>query len=115
MKEDEAQQRVGVKVYGRLDLQTYQALAAAARAEGLMLTGHVPRTVGLENVITERQTTIEHVDSFLEDLQREPGAERQSLAQAYRNADVSRLDEFLADLKAAGTFVTPTLVVAQMD
>lgn len=115
VKEDEARERVGVKVYERLDLQTYQALAAAARAEGLMLTGHVPRTVGLQDVITERQATIEHVDSFLQDLQREPGAERQSLAQAYRNADVSRLDVFLADLKAAGTFVTPTLVVAQMD
>jgi cytosine/adenosine deaminase-related metal-dependent hydrolase len=115
VQEDEAHGRVGVKVYDRLDLQTYQALAAAARAEGLMLTGHVPRAVGLQNVISERQATIEHVDSFLRDLQREPPTERQSLAEAYRNADVTRLDVFLADLASAGTFVTPTLVVAQMD
>ena len=115
VREDEAQRRVGVKVSDRLDLETYRSLAAAARAKGLMLTGHVPEAVGLENVIAEKQATIEHVDSFLRDLQPEPATERQSLADAYRKADVSRLDSLLPGLVAAGTFVTPTLVVAQMD
>lgn len=115
VREDEAERRVGVKVYGRLDLQTYRSLAAAARATGLMLTGHVPEAVGLENAIAERQATIEHVDSFLRELQPAPPTEQQSLADAYRSADVSRLDAFLPGLAAAGTFVTPTLVVAQMD
>jgi imidazolonepropionase-like amidohydrolase len=114
VREDETQGRVGVKVYGRLDLETYRSLAAAARARGLMLTGHVPGAVGLENVIAERQATIEHVDSFVRDLQPEPPTERQSLADAYHEADVSRLDALLPGLVAAGTFVTPTLVVAHM-
>jgi hypothetical protein len=40
-----------IKVYDNMELEVYQATLAAAEAHRLQVVGHVPRQVGLDNVL----------------------------------------------------------------
>src|SRR5262245_40054074 len=81
VRSDKRNGYVAVKVYGRLSNEAYQAIIVAARRQGLPVVGHVPAAVGLMGVISARQDSIEHTDSFLRALQPD-GAQPKSPAAA---------------------------------
>lgn len=64
-----AQKRAGydcVKIHGPLELDVYRALSAACRSQGLMLVGHVPRNLRLEDVLAPDGTReISHAEEFV--------------------------------------------------
>lgn len=53
-----------VKVYGGLSAEAYVGIAAAARAFGLPVVGHVPEAVGLDGVLAAGQASIEHAEEL---------------------------------------------------
>ena len=103
---------VAIKVYSLLSPEGYAAIVAAAQHEGLPVVGHVPRSVGLDGVLAAHQDSIEHLDGFLPSLQPEgTGARGKSFADMVRDADFSKLPAIAQAVKAANSWVCPTLVV----
>ncbi len=91
-----------VKVYDRLPRASYDALVAQAAMRSLPVAGHIVQGpsngTGLDEALAAHQASIEHAEQFVyhgfgDDLDR------------------SRIPAMAARVKAAGTTVTPTLVV----
>jgi len=60
-----------VKVYNRLSPEVYEAIVSTAHRLGLPVYGHVPNKVGVEHVLDARQDSIEHVEGYLDALDRD--------------------------------------------
>ena len=75
-----------IKVYGTLSAEEYQAIASTAHAAGMPVYGHVPVSVGVEGVLAAHQDSIEHVNGYLEALDRDPspGAAERLVAATVR-------------------------------
>jgi imidazolonepropionase-like amidohydrolase len=88
-----------VKVYNRLSPEVYQAVISTARTVGLPVYGHVPDRVGVERVLEARQDSIEHVEGYLDALDRDesPG----------------KVSELVSATRLAGTWNCVTLVFFQ--
>ena len=86
-----------IKVYDHLSAEVYRAILDAARANGLPVVGHVPFAVGLENVLTGGQQTIEHLTGYLD-----PDAVEFIIPQ-------DQLDEYAVKTRQAGVWNCVTL------
>lgn len=89
----------GIKVYNRLAADVYQAIVSKARSAGLPVYGHVPNAVGIWGVLEVHQNSIEHVDGYLEALDKDDTKETKS--------------KLVSTTVAAGTWNCPTLVFYQ--
>jgi imidazolonepropionase-like amidohydrolase len=89
-----------LKVHPGLTRDEYDAMARAAREEGIRFAGHVPADVGLPHALEMGQETIDHVDGYVEHL----GAEGAPLDEA-KLAEVVRLT------KKSGAWVVPTMAL----
>jgi len=75
-----------IKVYGHLSPEEYQAILCTARSVGMPVYGYVPISVGVEGVLAAHQDSIEHVDGYLDALDRDssPGAAERLVAATLR-------------------------------
>jgi imidazolonepropionase-like amidohydrolase len=89
-----------LKIHPGIKLPVYEALAAAAKAERIEFSGHVPSEVGVVRAIELGQRTIDHLDGFLEHL----GATDAPL-------DKDRLNQVVAFTRERGAWVVPTMVL----
>ncbi|HEX3763976.1 MAG TPA: amidohydrolase family protein [Kofleriaceae bacterium] len=101
--------------YTGLSFEAYQALAAAAKRDGMALEGHVPLAVGLPAALAAGQRSIEHLESWLfamlpehVDLTRQRGTP-EALRMALSQFDPTRLPGLIAKAVAAGAWICPTL------
>jgi imidazolonepropionase-like amidohydrolase len=114
--DDKANGYVGIKVYDHLSNQSYKAIVAAAADEHLPLMGHLPFAVSLQEAIVAHQASIEHVESFIGELNPDPASvDKKTDVQLWSEADVRKLQPFAAQMKAADVWVCPTIAVYQMD
>jgi imidazolonepropionase-like amidohydrolase len=102
-----------LKIHPGLSRETYDAIVRTAREVGITWAGHVPQAVGLRHAISARQSTIDHMDGYLEASVPETTAVRlQSggvkLADFIRNIDESRFEELARLTRAAGVWNVPT-------
>lgn len=58
-----------LKVYNRLSAKVYEAIAAEAKRHNIRFVGHVPYSVGLKRATELGQSSIEHLNGYLEVLQ----------------------------------------------
>lgn len=86
-----------IKVYDHLSAEVYRAILDAARANGLPVVGHVPFAVGLENVLSGGQQTIEHLTGYID-----PDAVEFIIPQ-------DQLDEYAVKTRQAGVWNCVTL------
>lgn len=104
-----------LKPYSKLSKPAYEALAAAAKRQGMAMAGHVPDSVGLAGVLAGGQRSIEHVDGYLTALVPDgvslPEARMPRLRAVMAKLDPSRLPAVVAQTVAAGAWNCPTLVV----
>ena len=87
-----------LKVYPGLKLAEYEALAKAAKEEGMRFGGHIPEDVGLMRALELGHETFDHLDGFLE----------------YTGGDKGPIDEkklavAIKKTKEAGAWVVPTM------
>ena len=75
-----------LKVHEGLSLESYDAIVAEARAAGIPIGGHLPSTVSLAHALAARQSSIEHLDGYVEAI--ESGESVEKLARATREAGV---------------------------
>lgn len=103
-----------LKVYDNLPAPAYRTLVSQARTNGLAVTGHVPRSIGLDEALASQG--IEHVTSFGRWLEADDSPVRGRfhwsklyLAQPIDLTGMAALAERVA---AANVWVTPTMAVA---
>jgi hypothetical protein len=105
-----------VKVYNGLALDSYDALAASARAHGLKLVGHVPSRVPLEHALAA-QASIEHLTGYIGAIERRDspvrgGRNDASLIKRWMYADPARMTAMAEATARANAYNCPTLVTA---
>lgn len=102
-----------LKIHPGLSRETYDEIVRTAREVGITWAGHVPQAVGLRHAISVRQSTIDHMDGYLEASVPETTAVRlqgggATLADLIRNIDESRFEELARLARAAGIWNVPT-------
>jgi imidazolonepropionase-like amidohydrolase len=102
-----------LKIHPGLSRETYDAIVRTSREVGITWAGHVPQAVGLRHAISARQSTIDHMDGYLEASVPETTAVRlqgggATLADFIRNVDESRFEELARLSRAAGVWNVPT-------
>jgi len=96
VREEKAAGYPAIKVYGGLTEEVYEALVEEAHEQGLRVTGHVPRAVGIDRVLDLGQDCVEHLEGYF--------------GWPWR-ADEAALRERVAKTARAGVWNCPTLVV----
>ncbi len=107
-----------VKVYVGLSPTVYNAVRRAARKYGLRVVGHVPYATELETVLRSGQASIEHLDGYIEAVQKDDSPYQGKSDVATRLYAVDHVDDLkireIAQATAdAGVWNCPTLVVEQ--
>jgi imidazolonepropionase-like amidohydrolase len=105
-----------LKIHPGLSRETYDAIARTAREVGLTWAGHVPLDVGLRHAMSQRQATVDHLDGVLEATLPDVMTERLRAGQVplpelVANVDASKFPAVAAELRAAGTWNVPTILV----
>jgi imidazolonepropionase-like amidohydrolase len=106
-----------LKPYSNLEKPVYDALVAAGKKHGITLQGHVPRAVGLEQVIASGQKSVEHLDGWLAMLaptaERSPVSYWKTIANRVAKVELTRIPAVADSMKKAGVWNCPTLIVMQ--
>jgi imidazolonepropionase-like amidohydrolase len=102
-----------LKLHPGIPRTSYDSIVAAARALGITFAGHISQDVGLEHTLASRQSTIDHLDGYLEasipqDVRARVTADDASLADMINAVDASRFAALAADTRKAGTWNVPT-------
>ena len=105
-----------LKIHEGLSQEVYERIVQLASELGLPWGGHVPQDVGVYGALAAGQSTIDHMDDYLEALQsrRSPafdaqGAERRRLMAVH--ADRSGIDDLAEATFDAGVAIVPTQVL----
>jgi imidazolonepropionase-like amidohydrolase len=94
-----------LKIHPGLERAVYDAIAETAREVGLTWAGHVPAAVGVEHAIASGQSTIDHLDGYLEGA---GPAGATALGALVRGTDPDRLRALAEATRAAGVWNVPT-------
>jgi imidazolonepropionase-like amidohydrolase len=99
-----------LKLHPGLSRASFDAMVAAADAEGMRIAGHVPVDVGLARAIEARLASIDHLDGYVEALAGlEPGASGGFFGfTVTERADAGRIAALAAATRAAGVWNVPT-------
>lgn len=84
-----------LKIHEGLSPETYDAIVATARELGIRWGGHVPDDVGLEHALAAGQSSIDHLDGYLELL----------------GGDAARIPDLVRATREAGAWVVPTMAL----
>lgn len=101
-----------LKIHPGLSQEEYSAISNEARSLGMDFAGHVPAAVGAWRVIGAGQTSVDHLDGFVEALA-SPEVLQQVPASFFNylvapHARQSQIPILLAALKAKKVWVVPT-------
>jgi imidazolonepropionase-like amidohydrolase len=106
-----------IKTHGGIDRQTYDSMMAAARAEGIPVSGHVSHEYGLWHALASGQQ-VEHLDGYLAALAGDTGSagawnDGQIVTDSAQLAriDESRMPEVVRATVRSGTCAGPTLAL----
>jgi imidazolonepropionase-like amidohydrolase len=105
-----------LKVHEGLTPEVYDAIATTAKEVGIPFGGHVSDSVGLFRALASGQTTIDHLDNYVEALV--PDEKKPEIAPGLLGADAllesideSRLPEAVRATLEADASVVPTMVL----
>jgi imidazolonepropionase-like amidohydrolase len=108
-----------IKIYHTLSPEVYEAIIDEARQQEIRVVGHVPFTVGIEEVLAAGQSSVEHlrgydIDGLSQEVLAKDGGRSPERFASWLNMSDARMAELARKTAEAGTFNTPTLVVNQM-
>jgi len=100
----------GLKISNGLTAEQYRSLVSAAHQQGLLVTGHIPNSVSLDEVFALGQQEIAHVEEITKAFDREYGLAFSDLtpqtATEYLDYVRSRSEEVAPVIKAKGIHIT---------
>jgi imidazolonepropionase-like amidohydrolase len=105
-----------LKVHEALSPETYAAIVAAAKRVGIPFAGHVTATVGLKRALEAKQTSIEHLDGYLQAMVADnspvpPTPSQVVLGPVLEHIDESKIPALASATRAAGVWNDPTLTL----
>ncbi len=108
-----------LKVHEGLKPEVYEAIVKTAREVGIPFGGHVTASVGLKRALAARQTTIEHLDNYLQsavaaNANVEITTSQVVLGETLKNIDKKKLADLARETSQAGVANTPTLLLFQL-
>jgi imidazolonepropionase-like amidohydrolase len=108
-----------LKVHEGLSPETYAAIVATAKRAGIPFAGHVTASVGLKRALEAQQTSIEHLDGYLQAFVADespvpPPASQVVLGPVLEHIDESKLSALAAATKKAGVWNDPTLTLFKL-
>jgi imidazolonepropionase-like amidohydrolase len=108
-----------IKVHEGLSPETYAAIAAAAKREGIPFAGHVTATVGLKRALEAGQTSIEHLDGYLQAMVADDspvaaGPSQVVIGPVLEIIDESKIPALAMATRKAGAWNDPTLTLFKL-
>jgi len=105
-----------VKVHEGLTVDSFNALARAAAEVDIPFGGHVPDLVGLRRALASGQSSIDHLDNYVEALAAEDARPERpagllGVGALVANVDESLIPELVRTTVDAGAWVVPTMVL----
>jgi hypothetical protein len=105
-----------LKIHPGLSRETYDAMVRTSREVGITWGGHVSAQIPVEHVLDTKQSTIDHLDGYIEAAASDEAkrkvaspAEQVTLPEVWRSVTDERLKELAAKTRAAGTWNVPTM------
>jgi imidazolonepropionase-like amidohydrolase len=92
-----------LKVHEGLSKTSYDAIVATAKEVGIRFGGHIPDAVGLDGALAARQSSIEHLDGYLEALEADDSPIKNADPQTRAAKILDYLDERKIPTLAART------------
>jgi imidazolonepropionase-like amidohydrolase len=101
---------------GGITREVYDAIAKTAREVNIPFAGHVPDLVGVEHAIESRQSTIEHLDHYLQALEADDSPIRNADPKTRAmelpfHLDERKMAKLARATRAAGVWNVPTMAV----
>lgn len=108
-----------LKVHEGLSPETYAAIVATAKRVGIPFAGHVTATVGLKRALEAQQTSIEHLDGYLQALVADdspvkPTPSQVVLGPVLQHIDESKLSVLAQATRKASVYNDPTLTLFKL-
>lgn len=108
-----------LKVHEGLSPETYAAIVATANRVGIPFAGHVTATVGLKRALDAHQTSIEHLDGYLQamvadDSPVKPTGSQVVLGPVLEHIDENKIPALAAATRKAGVWNDPTLTLFKL-
>lgn len=105
-----------VKVHEGLTVEAFDALARTAAEVGIPFGGHVPDAVGLRHALTSGQSSIDHLDNYVEALVPDEARSEgptgiRSVGDLLADVDESMIPDLVRATVDAGAWVVPTMVL----
>jgi imidazolonepropionase-like amidohydrolase len=107
-----------LKIHEGLSLATYDAIVKTAKEVGMPFGGHVPNDVGLLHALKSGQSTIEHLDGYVEELEADDSPVRNADPMTHAQKFADYLDDrkipvVVKATRDAGAWVVPTMALWQ--
>jgi imidazolonepropionase-like amidohydrolase len=105
-----------LKIHPGLSRETYDEIARTAKAVGITWAGHVPIAVGLRHAMASGQATVDHLDGLLEaslpdSMSARLFAGQVTIPQLVASTDPSRFSAIATEIKRAGVWQVPTMLI----
>jgi imidazolonepropionase-like amidohydrolase len=104
-----------LKIHPGVPRAAFDEVARTARAEGIPFAGHIPADVGLVRALLSGIRTVEHLDGYVEALQKDGVAVPEDVgffgSSIVDTVDESKIAALAAATRAAGAWNTPTQVL----
>jgi imidazolonepropionase-like amidohydrolase len=104
-----------LKIHPGVPRGAFDEVVKIAKAEGIPFAGHVPADVGLVHALQSGIHTVEHLDGFIEALQKEGGKVPAQVgffgAAIVDGVDEGKIAGLVRNVKAAGSWNTPTQIL----
>ena len=105
-----------VKVHEGLSLEAFDAMASTAAEVGIPFGGHVPDLVGLRHALARGQSSIDHLDNYIQalipvDAQPETPPGLTGVGNVVRDVDETLIPDLVRATVAADAWVVPTMVL----
>jgi imidazolonepropionase-like amidohydrolase len=105
-----------LKLHPGLSRPVYDTIVAVATREGITWGGHVSEDVGVERAIETRQSTIDHLDGYIdaavpEAMRARMRADQATFAEVIGAVEESRLRALAGRTRAAGVWNVPTAIL----
>ena len=102
-----------LKLHPGLTREVYDAIAETAREVGITFGGHVSQGVGIEHTLATRQSTVDHLDGYLEgalpdSIRRGMETGTVPFGVAVRSVDDAKLRDLARRTREAGVWNVPT-------
>jgi hypothetical protein len=107
-----------LKIHEGLSVASYDKIVATANEVGLPYGGHIPNDVGLLHALKSKQSSVEHLDGYVEALEADNSPIRNAdpMTRAQKliyNLDEKKIPSLVATTREAGAWNVPTMALWQ--